>query len=127
MKKVLLLSLLTVVAVLSLACDNGKGYGVPSDAKVVTYIEREISGDSNSAVKIFAAKFSEDEDHLLRFVCPCYLGDDSVNESLSPVFSVAGQDEIVIELLSNASYNVYVRYLNIGQEINYKIPRNNKK
>ena len=127
MKKTLLLSLLVLVAVFSLACDDGKGFGVPSNVNVVVSVERQIVYALDSSVKIFAANFYTDKELLLRFVCPCYFGDDILRDKISATFSVAGQDEIVIELLSNASYNVYVRYLNIGQEINYKIPRNNKK
>ena len=121
MKKALSLSFLVVVAILSLACDDGAEYGVPEDAKVVVTIEREMTSKVDSAVKIFAAKFNEEENHLLRFVCPCYFGSNTLGDMLSPDFSVAGQDEIVIKLLPGATYNVYVRHLDGSQEISYEI------
>ena len=125
MKKALSFSLLAIVAVFSLACDNGELFGYPEYTKVVVEVEREIYLVDNRSLKVLAADFywkSDDSgSYILTFTCPCHLGPNKVDDFTS-VIEVLNQEVVTVKLLPGAAYNVYERRLDNGEERSYHFP-----
>lgn len=131
MKRALSVSLLLgLVVAFSAACDNGKPFGVPNDAKVIIWIGREINTKVNPSLRFFANDFNVNRDDkgdaLLMFTCPCYLAigmRGNAYEGLAPVADVYGQQILSLRMLPDAAYNISERRLESGEERSYYFPR----
>lgn len=127
MKKALSISLLGLVVTFSVACDNGQKFGVPDDAKTIVWVQRELSGDLDSSLRIFANDFNVNKgdkgDALLMFTCPCYLATSRVNEDFAPVTEVYGQQILSLRMLPDAAYNISERRPESGETRSYYFPR----
>ena len=125
MKKTLLLLLLAVVAVFSLTRDDGSRFGIPQEAKVVVSVEREITGEDDSSLRVFAADFSWKSDdngnYILTFTCPCHLG-QNMRPNAAVVVEILNQEVVMVKLLPGAVYNIYERRLDNYEKRTYYFP-----
>ena len=126
MKRALSLSLLAVVSVFALACDNGQVPGVPEGVNVVVYLEREVEEKANPTVRILATDFSlisnNGSRYSLAFTCPCYLGSGGhLGNDMAAVLEVLEHEVVKIRLLPNARYNINENRLDSGQINSYHL------
>ena len=128
MKKALSLSLLAVVAVFYLACDNGQKVGIPDGVNTIVYMEREVAWKVNPSVRILATDFSLSSSYSggysLTFTCPCYLGPGgNLTNELASVLEVLENEVIKVRLLPGARYSIYERRLDSSQRNSYHLFR----
>lgn len=125
MKNTLLLLSLSGVIIFSVACDKGKAFGFPDDVAVVVTVEREIRKDTNAVLKVFTNDLNLNRDAennvLLVFTCPCYLGWHTIDFS-SSVIKVNDQQGMSVKLLSGAPYNIEEVHLKSGEKRSYYFP-----
>lgn len=125
MKNTLLLLSLAGIIAFSAACDRGNKFDIPDDVAIFVRVEREFSGVGDAVFKVFANDFNLNRDVennvLLMFTCPCYLGWHKW-DMFSPVVKINDQQIMSMKLLSGAVYNVSEKLLKSGEERSYYFP-----